>query len=128
MYLLLSSVPSSSSYFSIHPLLHHLSTPLSSHPSSTSTSSTSILSYFHLPFILLPFVHLSTLLPFILLPFIHLHFILLPPSLHPPPFIFSQLVGEYIEVNCINPTFITDHPQIMSPLAKWYNILSLKQI
>ena len=31
-----------------------------------------------------------------------------------------QLVGDYIEVDCINPTFITDHPQIMSPLAKWW--------
>ena len=30
-----------------------------------------------------------------------------------------QLVGDYIEVDCINPTFICDHPQIMSPLAKW---------
>lgn len=33
--------------------------------------------------------------------------------------LLDKLVGEYIEVNCINPTFITDHPQIMSPLAKW---------
>lgn len=31
-----------------------------------------------------------------------------------------QLVGECLEVTCINPTFICDHPQIMSPLAKWY--------
>lgn len=31
-----------------------------------------------------------------------------------------QLVGEYIEEKCINPTFICDHPQIMSPLAKWH--------
>jgi lysyl-tRNA synthetase class II len=30
-----------------------------------------------------------------------------------------QLVGHFIEETCVNPTFITDHPQIMSPLAKW---------
>jgi lysyl-tRNA synthetase class 2 len=31
----------------------------------------------------------------------------------------DKLVGDLIEVDCINPTFITGHPQIMSPLAKW---------
>lgn len=31
-----------------------------------------------------------------------------------------QLVGEFLEEKCINPTFICDHPQIMSPLAKWH--------
>jgi lysyl-tRNA synthetase class 2 len=40
----------------------------------------------------------------------------------PAPRTFSRLldklVGEYLEVNCINPTFICEHPQIMSPLAK----------
>lgn len=30
----------------------------------------------------------------------------------------DKLVGEYIEETCINPTFITEHPQMMSPLAK----------
>ena len=35
-------------------------------------------------------------------------------------FYHHQLVGDYIEVNCISPTFIINHPQIMSPLAKWY--------
>ncbi|KAI7902906.1 lysyl-tRNA synthetase [Cokeromyces recurvatus] len=30
----------------------------------------------------------------------------------------DKLVGEYLEVNCISPTFITGHPQMMSPLAK----------
>ena len=30
----------------------------------------------------------------------------------------DKLVGEYIEENCIDPTFITNHPKIMSPLAK----------
>ncbi len=36
-----------------------------------------------------------------------------------PGFFALQLVGDYIEVDCINPTFICDHPEIMSPLAKW---------
>jgi len=30
-----------------------------------------------------------------------------------------QLVGEFLEEKCISPTFIINHPQIMSPLAKW---------
>jgi len=30
----------------------------------------------------------------------------------------DKLVGEFIEVQCINPSFIVGHPQIMSPLAK----------
>ena len=30
----------------------------------------------------------------------------------------DKLVGEFIEEKCINPTFITGHPQMMSPLAK----------
>jgi lysyl-tRNA synthetase class 2 len=30
----------------------------------------------------------------------------------------DKLVGDLIEPTCINPTFITGHPQIMSPLAK----------
>ncbi|KAJ3207730.1 Lysine--tRNA ligase [Dinochytrium kinnereticum] len=32
--------------------------------------------------------------------------------------LLDKLVGEFIEVNCISPTFITEHPIIMSPLAK----------
>jgi lysyl-tRNA synthetase class 2 len=32
----------------------------------------------------------------------------------------DKLVGEFIEENCINPTFITGHPQMMSPLAKYH--------
>jgi lysyl-tRNA synthetase, class II len=32
----------------------------------------------------------------------------------------DKLCGEYIEPNCVNPTFICDHPQVMSPLAKWH--------
>jgi len=41
-----------------------------------------------------------------------------------PPFttarLLDKLVGEFIEPECINPTFISDQPQIMSPLAKWH--------
>jgi lysyl-tRNA synthetase class 2 len=37
--------------------------------------------------------------------------------------LIDKLVGEFIEVNCKNPTFIIDHPQIMSPLAKWHRSL-----
>ena len=40
----------------------------------------------------------------------------------PPPLtnarMIDKLVGEFIEEKCINPTFITRHPQVMSPLAK----------
>lgn len=36
------------------------------------------------------------------------------------PRLLDSLVGEYIEPECVNPTFICDHPQIMSPLAKWH--------
>lgn len=34
--------------------------------------------------------------------------------------LLDKLVGEFIEVECMNPAFIMDHPQIMSPLAKWH--------
>uniref|UniRef100_A0A2K5RAY7 Lysine--tRNA ligase n=1 Tax=Cebus imitator TaxID=2715852 RepID=A0A2K5RAY7_CEBIM len=41
----------------------------------------------------------------------------------PPPRttarLLDKLVGELLEMTCINPTFICDHPQIISPLAKW---------
>lgn len=30
----------------------------------------------------------------------------------------DELVGEYLESNIVHPTFITEHPEIMSPLAK----------
>ncbi|PPR86325.1 hypothetical protein GOBAR_AA34366 [Gossypium barbadense] len=33
-----------------------------------------------------------------------------------PPF----LVGHFLEETCVNPTFIINHPEIMSPLAKWH--------
>lgn len=42
----------------------------------------------------------------------------------PPPRttarLLDKLVGEFLEVTCISPTYICDHPQIMSPLAKWH--------
>jgi lysyl-tRNA synthetase class 2 len=41
-----------------------------------------------------------------------------------PPYttarLLDTLVGEFIESKCINPSFITEHPAIMSPLAKWH--------
>jgi lysyl-tRNA synthetase class 2 len=42
----------------------------------------------------------------------------------PPPKTASRmldrLVGHFLEEQCVNPTFIIDHPQIMSPLAKYH--------
>ncbi|CAI7784730.1 unnamed protein product [Closterium sp. NIES-53] len=42
----------------------------------------------------------------------------------PPPLttarLLDKLVGHFIEPKCLSPTFIIDHPQIMSPLAKWH--------
>lgn len=38
---------------------------------------------------------------------------------HTPARLLDKLVGEFLEEGCINPTFICDHPQLMSPLAKW---------
>lgn len=34
--------------------------------------------------------------------------------------LIDKLVGEYVEPTCVNPTFIIDHPEVMSPLAKWH--------
>lgn len=34
--------------------------------------------------------------------------------------LLDKLCGEFIEPGCVSPTFITDHPQVMSPLAKWH--------
>jgi lysyl-tRNA synthetase, class II len=34
--------------------------------------------------------------------------------------LLDKLVGEYLESQLLNPGFICDHPQIMSPLAKWH--------
>lgn len=42
----------------------------------------------------------------------------------PPPRtsarLLDKLVGLFIEDEIINPTYIIDHPQVMSPLAKWH--------
>ena len=34
--------------------------------------------------------------------------------------LIDKLVGEFLESQCISPAFIIDHPQLMSPLAKWH--------
>ncbi|XP_046843017.1 lysine--tRNA ligase-like isoform X2 [Xenia sp. Carnegie-2017] len=34
--------------------------------------------------------------------------------------LLDKLVGEFLESQCISPTFIIDHPVIMSPLSKWH--------
>jgi lysyl-tRNA synthetase class 2 len=34
--------------------------------------------------------------------------------------LLDKLVGDFLETQSISPTFITDHPQVMSPLAKWH--------
>lgn len=42
----------------------------------------------------------------------------------PPPRtsarLLDKLVGHFIEDKCVNPTFITEHPIVMSPLSKWH--------
>ncbi|KAG5555427.1 hypothetical protein RHGRI_012833 [Rhododendron griersonianum] len=32
----------------------------------------------------------------------------------------DKLVGHFLEETCVNPAFIINHPEIMSPLAKWH--------
>jgi lysyl-tRNA synthetase class 2 len=34
--------------------------------------------------------------------------------------LLDKLCGHFVESQCINPTFIVNHPLIMSPLAKWH--------
>lgn len=34
--------------------------------------------------------------------------------------LLDKLCGHFVETQCRNPTFISDHPQLMSPLAKWH--------
>lgn len=34
--------------------------------------------------------------------------------------LIDKLVGEFIEDKCISPTYIINHPKIMSPLSKWH--------
>eukprot|EP00696_Hemimastix_kukwesjijk_P006742 gnl/Hemi2/1854_TR656_c0_g1_i1.p1 gnl/Hemi2/1854_TR656_c0_g1~~gnl/Hemi2/1854_TR656_c0_g1_i1.p1 ORF type:complete len:621 (+),score=274.96 gnl/Hemi2/1854_TR656_c0_g1_i1:257-1864(+) len=42
----------------------------------------------------------------------------------PPPTTTARLIdklcGHFLESQCVSPTFIIDHPQLMSPLAKWH--------
>ncbi|KAH6647504.1 lysyl-tRNA synthetase [Truncatella angustata] len=40
------------------------------------------------------------------------------PSPQTTPRMLDRLTGEFIEETAVNPTFITEHPKIMSPLAK----------
>ena len=35
-------------------------------------------------------------------------------------FLLLQLVGHFLEETCTNPAFIINHPELMSPLAKWH--------
>lgn len=42
------------------------------------------------------------------------------PAPHTTARLLDKLVGEFLENQCTNPTFICDHPQLMSPLAKWH--------
>jgi lysyl-tRNA synthetase, class II len=45
----------------------------------------------------------------------------------PPPRtaarMLDKLVGHFLEDQIVHPTFIMDHPQIMSPLAKWHRTI-----
>uniref|UniRef100_A0A1I8EE23 Lysine--tRNA ligase n=1 Tax=Wuchereria bancrofti TaxID=6293 RepID=A0A1I8EE23_WUCBA len=34
--------------------------------------------------------------------------------------LLDKLIGEFLEPTFISPTFLTGHPQLMSPLAKWH--------
>lgn len=36
--------------------------------------------------------------------------------------LIDKLVGEFLEPDCINPTFLINHPKIMSPLAKYHRL------
>jgi len=39
---------------------------------------------------------------------------------HTVPRLLDALVGHFLESQCTNPTFIINHPEIMSPLAKYH--------
>lgn len=58
----------------------------------------------------------------LLLQLVQKHGINCPPP-HTPARLLDKLVGEFLEEQCTNPTFICDHPQLMSPLAKWHRSL-----
>lgn len=34
--------------------------------------------------------------------------------------LIDKLVGQFLESQCLNPCFIIEHPQLMSPLAKYH--------
>jgi lysyl-tRNA synthetase class 2 len=34
--------------------------------------------------------------------------------------LLDKMVGHFLEDNIIHPTFITEHPEMMSPLAKYH--------
>lgn len=36
------------------------------------------------------------------------------------PRLLDALIAHYLEPECTDPTFICDHPRVMSPLAKWH--------
>lgn len=42
------------------------------------------------------------------------------PQPHTTARLLDRLVGHFLESQCINPTFIINHPEIMSPLAKYH--------
>eukprot|EP01112_Ceratiomyxa_fruticulosa_P005483 TRINITY_DN1611_c0_g1_i1.p1 TRINITY_DN1611_c0_g1~~TRINITY_DN1611_c0_g1_i1.p1 ORF type:complete len:597 (+),score=158.01 TRINITY_DN1611_c0_g1_i1:802-2592(+) len=42
------------------------------------------------------------------------------PAPHTTYRLMDKLVGKFLECQCTNPTFIINHPQIMSPLAKYH--------
>jgi lysyl-tRNA synthetase class 2 len=37
-----------------------------------------------------------------------------------PSRLLDKLCGDFIEPKCVSPTFIMNHPQVMSPLAKYH--------
>lgn len=38
--------------------------------------------------------------------------------------LLDKLCGEFVEPKCVDPTFIMEHPQIMSPLAKYHRSIA----
>ncbi|CAK9016430.1 unnamed protein product [Durusdinium trenchii] len=42
------------------------------------------------------------------------------PAPRTAPRLLDKLCGHFIEDHIVNPTFIIEHPQVMSPLAKWH--------